>query len=35
MSNEKANDLTASITGSIATLCAETDAVKQSRTYTA
>jgi len=35
MSNENANDLTASITASIATLCAETDAVKQSSTYTA
>jgi hypothetical protein len=35
MSNEKATDLTASITASIATLCAETDAVKQSSTYTA
>ena len=35
MSNDKATDLTASITASIATLCAETDAVKQSSTYTA
>jgi hypothetical protein len=35
MSSEKANDLTASISASIATLCAETDAAKKSATYTA
>jgi antirestriction factor ArdC-like protein len=35
MSNEKATDLTASITASIANLCAETDNAKKSATYIA
>jgi len=35
MSNDKAQELTKTINDSIATLCAETDAAKQSATYKA
>jgi len=35
MSNDKAQELTKTINDSISTLCAETDAAKQSATYKA